>query len=180
MLSEAWGRSHFWLTFLGFNLTFMIQHVLGLLGMPRRVFTYPDLPDWGRFNMISTAGAYLLGFSVLVFLWNVFASLRAGRSAGDNPWNAWTLEWATPSPPPEHNFDLVPPVRGRRPLWDLAHPDRPDPVPARLYGLRSEEHTSELQSRLHLVCRLLLEKKKNRDWGCLNMHHSTSTAHVNT
>ena len=135
MLSEAWGKWHFWLTFVGFNLTFMIQHVLGLAGMPRRVFTYPDLPDWGRFNMISTAGAYLLGFSVLVFLWNVFASLRAGRPAGDNPWNAWTLEWATPSPPPEHNFDLVPPVRGRRPLWDLAHPERPDPAPARLSGL---------------------------------------------
>ena len=129
LLFETWGRWHFWLAFVGFNLTFMIQHVLGLMGMPRRVFTYPDLPSWGRFNMLSTAGAYLLAFSVLVFLWNVVVSLRSGRSAGENPWHAWTLEWATSSPPPAHNFDLVPPIRGRRPLWDVAHPDRPDPVP---------------------------------------------------
>jgi cytochrome c oxidase subunit 1/cytochrome c oxidase subunit I+III len=126
MLSERWGKWHFWLMFVGFNLTFMIQHGLGLLGMPRRVFTYPDLPYWGLFNMISTVGTFLLGVSILVFLWNVALSLRRGQPAGENPWNAWTLEWATASPPPEHNFDLVPPVRGRRPLWDLAHPDRPD------------------------------------------------------
>ncbi|HKV45363.1 MAG TPA: cytochrome c oxidase subunit I [bacterium] len=128
MLSESWGKWQFWLTFVGFNVTFMIQHVLGLMGMPRRVFTYPALPYWGTFNMISTVGAYLLAFSVVVFLWNVAISLRSGQPAGENPWHAWTLEWATPSPPPEHNFDLVPPVRGRRPLWDLEHPERPDPV----------------------------------------------------
>ncbi|HLW58997.1 MAG TPA: cytochrome c oxidase subunit I [bacterium] len=128
MLWESWGKWHFWLTFVGFNVTFMIQHLLGLMGMPRRVFTYPALPYWGTFNMISTVGAYLLAFSVLVFLWNVAASLRSGRPAGENPWHAWTLEWATPSPPPEHNFDLVPPVRGRRPLWDLEHPDRAAPA----------------------------------------------------
>jgi len=126
MLSETWGQAHFWLTFIGFNLTFLVQHVLGIVGMPRRVFTYPDLPGWGVMNMISTLGAFILAASVLVFLWNVWRSLKSGEIAGDNPWNAWTLEWATTSPPPVYNFTQVPPVRSRRPLWDLAHPDKPD------------------------------------------------------
>jgi cytochrome c oxidase subunit I len=126
MLSERWGIWHFILTFIGFNMTFLIQHVLGLVGMPRRVFTYPDLPGWGLMNLISTIGAFILALSVLVFAWNIFISLRHGEPAGDNPWQAWTLEWATTSPPPPENFVYVPPVRSRRPLWDLAHPEDPD------------------------------------------------------
>jgi cytochrome c oxidase subunit I len=133
MLSERTGRLHFWLTFIGFNLTFMVQHVLGMYGMPRRVFTYPPLPGWETMNMVSTIGAFVLAFAVLVFLVNVMVSLRSGKVAGDNPWNAWTLEWATTSPPPHENFPKgVPPVRGRRPLWDLAHPDRTDEMLMRL------------------------------------------------
>jgi cytochrome c oxidase subunit 1/cytochrome c oxidase subunit I+III len=133
MLSERTGRLHFWLTFIGFNLTFMIQHVLGMYGMPRRVFTYPPLPGWETMNMLSTIGAFVLAFAVLVFLVNVMVSLRSGEIAGDNPWNAWSLEWATTSPPPPENFSKgVPPVRGRRPLWDLAHPDRTDEMLMRL------------------------------------------------
>ena len=126
LLSERWGKVHFWLTVIGFNLTFFVQHILGLMGMPRRVFTYPDLPGWGWMNLLSTVGAFVLAASVLVLLWNIWITLRRGQPAGDNPWNAWTLEWATTSPPPEHNFDQVPPVNGRRPLWDLAHPENPD------------------------------------------------------
>ncbi len=125
-LDERLGRWHFWLTIFGFNLTFFIQHFLGLMGMPRRVYTYPDLPEWGLFNLISTIGAFMLGISVLVLLWNLWISTRRGRIAGNNPWEAWTLEWATTSPPPPHNFDQLPPVHGRRPLWDLAHPENPD------------------------------------------------------
>ncbi len=121
LLNERWGRAHFWLTVLGFNLTFFVQHFLGIMGMPRRVFTYPDLPGWGALNMASTVGAFIMGVSVLVFVWNVARSLRAGELAGDNPWNAWTLEWATTSPPSPHNFERVPPVHSRRPLWDLTH-----------------------------------------------------------
>jgi cytochrome c oxidase subunit I len=126
VLSESLGKWHFWLTFLGFNLTFMVQHNLGVLGMPRRVFTYPNIHDWNVLNFISTMGAYLLGISVLVFLTNVIRTVRNGRIAGNDPWDAWTLEWATTSPPPVHNFDYVPPVRSARPLWDLKHPDDPD------------------------------------------------------
>jgi cytochrome c oxidase subunit I len=125
-LSEAWGKLHFWLTVIGFNLTFFVQHFLGVMGMPRRVYTYPDLPYWGALNMVSTVGAFLIAFAVVIFVWNVAASLRAGEPAGDNPWDAWTLEWATTSPPPLHNFDRLPAVRSRRPLWDLAHPENPD------------------------------------------------------
>ncbi len=121
-LSESWGKAHFWLTIVGFNLTFFVQHFLGIMGMPRRVFTYPDLPGWGALNMASTVGAFIMGLSVIVFAINLVLSLRSGKVAGDNPWDAWTLEWATTSPPPHDNFERVPPVRSRRPLWDLAHP----------------------------------------------------------
>ncbi|HEY7334669.1 MAG TPA: cytochrome c oxidase subunit I [Bryobacteraceae bacterium] len=121
MLSESMGKLHFWLMFIGFHMTFFIQHILGLDGMPRRVYTYPALPGWTAMNMISTMGAFVIGISILVLLANIAASLRAGPHAGPNPWNAWTLEWATSSPPAEHNFETVPPVHGRRPLWDLAH-----------------------------------------------------------
>jgi cytochrome c oxidase subunit I len=122
MLSERWGAVHFWLMFIGFHMTFFIQHILGLDGMPRRVYTYPDRPGWAAMNMISTIGAFVIGISVLVLLADIVLSLRHGDPAGDNPWDAWTLEWAATSPPPEHNFDAVPPVHGLRPLWDLAHP----------------------------------------------------------
>jgi cytochrome c oxidase subunit I len=132
MLSEKWGKWHFWLTLVGFNMTFFVQHILGLMGMPRRVFTYPDLPGWGALNMVSTIGAFILAASTLALIWNVWISLRHGQPAGDNPWNAWTLEWATSSPPPPHNFDRLPPINGRRPLWDLAHPENPDTDAAEL------------------------------------------------
>jgi cytochrome c oxidase subunit I+III len=136
MLSEPLGRLHFWLTIVGFNLTFFVQHFLGLMGMPRRVYTYPDLPGWGALNLVSTVGAFILALAVLVFLLNLALSLRSGEPAGDNPWSAWTLEWATTSPPAPHNFERVPPVRGRRPLWDQAEPhanenkaSTPEPAP---------------------------------------------------
>jgi heme/copper-type cytochrome/quinol oxidase subunit 3 len=123
MLSEKLGKAHFWLMIVGFNLTFFVQHILGMLGMPRRVFTYPDLPGWATLNLLSTVGAVIMGVAALVFVANLVVSLRSGKLAGDNPWEAWTLEWATTSPPSPHNFERVPPVHGRRPLWDLAHPE---------------------------------------------------------
>jgi len=128
MLSERLGKFNFWIALIGFNTAFFVQHFLGLMGMTRRIYTYPDLPGWGLLNMISTIGAFLLGASVLVLLWNILASVRRGKPAGDNPWRAWTLEWAATSPPLAHNFIRVPPIRSRRPLWDLAHPQNPDPI----------------------------------------------------
>ena len=128
MMSESLGRWTFWLMVIGFNMTFIIQHFLGLLGMPRRVFTYPDLPHWGWMNMLSTVGVFFMSASALILVWNLATSFFRGKVAGDNPWDAWTLEWATTSPPPHENFIALPPIRSRRPLWDLANPDRPDPI----------------------------------------------------
>jgi cytochrome c oxidase subunit I len=122
LLDERLGKAHFWLTVVGFNATFFVMHLLGLMGMPRRVFTYPDLPGFEALNLTATVGAVILGVSVLVLIYNLWWSLHHGKKAGDNPWNAWTLEWATSSPPPHDNFVQVPPIHGRRPLFDLKRP----------------------------------------------------------
>ncbi len=124
MLSEKLGSWHFWLTFIGFNLTFFPMHFL--VGMPRRVYTYSANSGWGTINAISSIGSVIIAISVLVLLYNIFLSLKKGKVAGANPWNAWTLEWATTSPPAEYNFATIPQVRSRRPLWDTAHPEQPD------------------------------------------------------
>jgi cytochrome c oxidase subunit 1/cytochrome c oxidase subunit I+III len=126
LLSERLGQAQFWLLFVGLNLTFFPMHALGLLGMPRRVYTYPSQPGWGEVNLLVTLGAAILSVGVLVFLANLLASLRRGAVAGDDPWDAWTLEWATSSPPPAANFTTLPVVRSRRPLWDHKAPDAAD------------------------------------------------------
>ena len=123
LLSERIGRWHFWLMVFGFNGTFLGMHLLGLAGMPRRAYTYTDQPPLPTLHLISSLFAFLLALAILVFAYNAIVSWRKGAVAGDNPWDAWTLEWATRSPPPPHNFDRVPPIRGRRPLRDLQ--DRP-------------------------------------------------------
>ncbi len=128
MLSERLGKWTFWFMVVGFNATFAIQHILGFEGMPRRVYTYPDFPGWGWMNLLSTVGAFLMGVAALLLVINMARTLLRGAPAGDNPWEAWTLEWATSSPPPPHNFDALPPIKSRRPLWDVANPDRPDKV----------------------------------------------------
>ena len=125
-LSEKIGKWHFWTFLISFNCTFFVFHFLGLLGMPRRVFTYPNLPYLGSLNMFSTISAIVLGLSFFIFIWNIFYSLKKGEPAGNNPWNAWTLEWLASSPPAQKNFENIPLVRSRRPLWDLNHPDDPD------------------------------------------------------
>jgi heme/copper-type cytochrome/quinol oxidase subunit 3 len=117
LLDERWGKRMFWVTVLGFNLTFGPMHIVGLLGQPRRTYTYPDLPGWGALNFIETIGAFLMGLGVLVVVVNVVQAIRSGPLAGDNPWKAWTLEWATTSPPPATNFvGALPPITSPRPL----------------------------------------------------------------
>jgi heme/copper-type cytochrome/quinol oxidase subunit 1 len=126
LLSEALGRWHFWTTFVGLNLTFLPQHWLGAVGMPRRVFTYAASTGWGPLNLISTIGAAILAVAMVIFFVNVARSLRSGEIAGDDPWDAFTLEWSTTSPPPPENFASIPAVTGRRPLWDRKHPESRD------------------------------------------------------
>src|SRR5881296_4025242 len=126
MLSERLGKWHFWLFTVGFNVTFVTMHLPGVLGMPRRIYTYSADRGWDILNLVTTLGVPLQALGVLIFVVNVVYSLRHGEPAGNNPWEAWTLEWATTSPPPAYNFATVPPVTSRRPLWDVQHPDDPD------------------------------------------------------
>ncbi len=118
-MSETLGKVSFWLTFVGFNATFLIQHSLGLSGMPRRIYEYPDIGSWGTWNLISTVGSFILATGVLVTAYNVVRSLRVGAIAGPDPWKANTLEWFTASPPPANNFDVIPRVRSVEPMKDI-------------------------------------------------------------
>ncbi len=122
MLREGLGKLHFVTVFVGFHLTFGVQHYLGVQGMPRRVADYLETDGFTTLNMLSTAGAFLTGISTLFLLWNVVVSLRSGRPAGDDPWGGHTLEWATTSPPPPENFEReLPPIRSNRPVFDQRH-----------------------------------------------------------
>ncbi len=118
LLSETLGKWSFWLMFVGSNVVFFPMHILGLLGMPRRIYTYPRGLGWGGWNLAETIGAFVLAAGFLVSLWAFWRGLRGPRTAPDNPWNAGSLEWATTSPPPPYNFPAVPVVRSPDPLWD--------------------------------------------------------------
>jgi cytochrome c oxidase subunit I len=116
-LSETLGKWHFGLTFVGMNLAFFPMHFSGLLGMPRRIYTYSAELGVAQLNLVSTIGAFLLGVAVLVFMWNLWRTRTMGEAAGNDPWGGATLEWTIPSPPPPHNFDVIPTVASRLPRW---------------------------------------------------------------
>jgi cytochrome c oxidase subunit 1 len=126
LLDERLGKLHFWLFVIGTNLTFFPMHILGLLGMPRRVYTYPPGVGWSQLNMASSVGSLIIAAGVIVFVANWFVTIRQPATATTDPWDAYTLEWLTTSPPPPENFVELPVVRSARPLWDLKHPDRAD------------------------------------------------------
>jgi cytochrome c oxidase subunit 1 len=119
MMSDALGKVSFWLTFVGFNATFLVQHSIGLEGMPRRVYEYPDIADLHVLNLISTIGSFILALGVVVTAYNLVRSLKKGVPAGPDPWKGNTLEWFTTSPPPENNFDVIPRVRSVEPMKDI-------------------------------------------------------------
>jgi cytochrome c oxidase subunit 1/cytochrome c oxidase subunit I+III len=122
LLDERLGQASFWLIFVGFNLTFFPMHISGLLGMPRRVYTYPRGMGWDAYNLLATIGGFVLAVGILVVVVNVFWSRRRGAPAGPDPWGGNTLEWSISSPPPHFNFAVIPTVRSANPNWDL--PDR--------------------------------------------------------
>jgi cytochrome c oxidase subunit 1 len=126
MLSERLGKLHFWLFVIGFHLTFDVMHIPGLLGMPRRIYTYEPGRGWDTLNLVVSIGAFIQAVGLLVFVANMIVSYWKGARAGNDPWDAWTLEWSVASPPPPYNFATVPVVASRRPLWDLKHPEDPD------------------------------------------------------
>ncbi len=127
LLNERLGQAQFWLMIIGLNLTFFPMHIMGLLGMPRRIYTYPDNLGWNELNLTATVGAFTIGVGVLIFLWNLIITMRAeNNKAGDDPWDAFTLEWDTTSPPKVYNFLTIPTVRSRRPFYDKKYPDKAD------------------------------------------------------
>ena len=126
MLNETLGKWHFWLFVLGFHLTFDFMHVPGLLGMPRRIYTYEPGRGWDVWNLIVSVGGIIQAIATIIFVVNLVWSYYRGKVAGPDPWDAWTLEWSTSSPPPDYNFAIEPVVSSRRPLWDLKHPEDVD------------------------------------------------------
>lgn len=126
-LDEVLGKVCFWLLFVGFNVTFFPMHLIGLYGMPRRVYTYPPGGPLPELNLIATIGSYVMLLGVLTFVANVIVSARRHEPVGDDPWGGYSLEWATTSPPPEHNFTSLPPIRSERPVFDARHPELTPP-----------------------------------------------------
>ncbi|HJP84789.1 MAG TPA: cytochrome c oxidase subunit I [Gemmatimonadaceae bacterium] len=155
MLSERLGKWNFWLFFIGMNVTFFPMHILGLMGMPRRVYTYLPEMGWGGLNALASFGAVFIVASGVVFVVNVFRSLSVGAPAGDNPWNAPTLEWATTSPPPSYNHLFIPVVEGRDPLWDAA----PGELSV-VTGLRTDRHEGLVTSIMDAIPEHRYEFKK--------------------
>jgi cytochrome c oxidase subunit 1 len=126
MYNETLGKAHFVLFTIGFHLTFDFMHIPGLLGMPRRIYTYEPGRGWDTWNLLCTIGVAFQAAGIVFFVGNLLWSRLKGKNAGSDPWDAWTLEWSTSSPPPVYNFAVIPTVGSRRPLWDLKHPDDPD------------------------------------------------------
>jgi len=126
MLDERLGKWHFWLFLIGFHLTFDFMHIPGILGMPRRIYTYEPGRGWEMWNLIVTIGVFFQIVAILCFVFNLINSYFRGAPAGNDPWDAWTLDWSTSSPPLAYNFAAIPEVKSRRPLWDLKHPEDPD------------------------------------------------------
>jgi cytochrome c oxidase subunit I len=150
--SETLGKLAFWLIFIGFNVTFFPMHILGLQGMPRRIYTYLPETGWGDMNQLATLGGLVLTLGVLTYVANLVWSLAGGPAAGDDPWGADTLEWATSSPPPPYNFLYLPTVNGRHPLWTRG------PDPPVVTGLRSDRREA-------LSTNLLDAEPDHRDVG---------------
>ncbi len=143
LLNDTVGQVHFWLMFLGFNLTFFPMHMSGLLGMPRRIYTYSDNQGWDVWNMMSTTGAFLIAISMLVFIANFIISLRRGEKSGNDPWDGRTLEWSIPSPPPHYNFKEIPQVHALDEFWHQKYQEDAEGVPIPVVAGASADEEDE-------------------------------------
>ena len=123
-MNETLGKLHFWLFLIGFHLTFGLMHIPGLLGMPRRIYTYEPGRGWDTVNLLISVGGFIQAIAVVIFVANLVVSYFKGKKAGNDPWDAWTLEWATSSPPPAYNFASIPVVASRQGAPPSAQPDR--------------------------------------------------------
>ena len=151
MLGEGLGKLHFWLMFIGFNLTFGPFHMLGLQGMPRRIYTYPDEMGWNLWNMVSTVGAFMIALATLVFIVNAVRTRTKGQIAEADPWDARTLEWTIPSPPLEHNFDVIPVVEKRDDFWYRKYTHDPETErTVRVFAGGADDHHEESHDIGHI------------------------------
>jgi cytochrome c oxidase subunit 1 len=152
MLDEGLGKWNFWLMLIGFNVTFGPMHVVGLDGMPRRIYTYPAGMGWDFWNAIETVGAFIIAVGVLVFMYNVWRTMRHGELAGNDPWDARTLEWSIPSPPPVYNFAEIPVVHARDDWWHRKYTETADgrlvPIPA---GGSTEYEAADYEATGHAL-----------------------------
>jgi cytochrome c oxidase subunit I len=160
LMDERLGQISFWLIFAGFNITFFPMHIVGLLGMPRRVYTYQPGLGWDTLNLVETIGSYILALGVLATIVNFFRSRSHGQEAGPDPWHADSLEWATESPPEPFNFRTIPAVRSRNPLWD----ERDERGRLRLEGIDNEEHQTVDTSLLDAEAQHLLKMPHDSLW----------------
>lgn len=149
MMNEFLGKLHFWLSFIGMNVTFFPMHFLGLNGMPRRIYTYSEGQGWDLWNFVSTAGVFIIGLSVVVLAQNIWVTLKRGESAGNDPWDGRTLEWSIPSPPPEYNFAEIPTVTHRDAYWHEKYSEGHDGRPVRIEGIEKTQ-TDKNAGEIHM------------------------------
>jgi len=143
LMNEWLGHAHFWLMFIGFNLTFFPMHMSGLLGMPRRIYTYSEGNGWDAWNMMSTVGAFTIALSITVFMVNFILSLRRGEASGEDPWDGRTLEWSIPSPPPAYNFAEVPQVHALDDFWHRKYAEDAQGTPVPVVAGGADEHEED-------------------------------------
>jgi cytochrome c oxidase subunit 1 len=141
MMNETLGKWHFWGSFIAMNLTFFPMHFSGLLGMPRRIYQYDAGQGWDTFNMMSSIGAIMFVFATSILIYNFFRSMKSGPVAGNDPWGAPTIEWAIPSPPPDYNFQRLPTITSRYPMWDMKSPQLTAEVPHTVEGDKDSDLT---------------------------------------